>query len=227
MKNSPEKIRTRLYLLLLYFFLYQHLWFGDLLGRHYYVMIHIVFIISFLWITGCWRTVMFYYSFNRINKRSVAVCSFFLLLIIVYRLSQFYLFHTGIRPGMIAVVHENGPLSVITPVEDLFFIGIVFVTVRTAIRAPGRPERRAMPAFVIPFIITFYWFLLPHQYSNHFLDPAYGFVARIRDFPVDILFGFLCGTLVFVKTRSLILAGICHVIFNGLVWWYVAENFPL
>lgn len=227
MKHSPEKIRIQLYLLLLYFFLYQHVWFGDILGRHYYVIIHVIFIISFLWITGCWRTVASFYSFKRINRRSLVICAFFLLLIIVYRLSQFYLFHTGIRPGMIAVVHQNGPLSVITPVEDLFFIGIVFSTFRVAIRVPEQRGKRMVSAFVIPFIITFYWFLLPHQYSNHFLDPTYSFAERIRDFPVDILFGFLCGTLVFVKTRSLILAGVCHAVFNGIVWWYVTENYPL
>ncbi len=227
MKNSPEKIRTALYLLLLYFFLYQYLWFEDLLGKHYYVVIHIVFVVSYLWITGYGRTIISYYSFKRINRRATAICSFFLLLIIIYRLSQFYLFHTGIRPEMIAIVHENGPVSVITPLEDLFFIGIVFCTFRAAVRLHEKPEKQMASLFVAPFIITFYWFLIPHQYSNNFLNPAFGFAERIRDFPVDILFGFLCTTLVFVKTRSLILAGVCHVVFNVIVWWYVTENYPV
>jgi len=59
------------------------------------------------------------------------------------------------------------------------------------------------------------------------LNPHIAFWERIRDFPVDNLFGLLCGIILFVRTRSLILASLCHYLFNDLVWLYVHIHFPL
>lgn len=214
--NTTKKV----YLLLVCYFLYQYEWFNCFLEPYSYLILFSFFIIFFVVISGEWRTISAYYSIARLDRRSLLVAGMFLLAIVAYRLSQFYLFKIGIRPEMAEVVRGNGPIQLTTPVEDLFFIGIVFTTVQTAI-VGTRSQVHTMERFVMPFLISFYWFLLPHQYSNHFLDVDVGIVDRLKDFPVDILFGYACGTIVFEETRSLILSGLCHVMHNWLVWWYV------
>jgi|GEM_PF-6252869 len=223
---------TAIYLLLFFFAVYNSNWLNDIFYVYYNNMLLSLFIIVFAAVTGQWRQLLSYYSIKRITPRVLPFFFMVMAVIVGYRAAQFFLFKTEIRPGMIAVVRRNGAIFASPLLEDLFFIAIVFEAIRSSMlcRSPSPDEPRgqhAAASFLVPFLVTFYWFLLPHQYSNHFLDPGFSFIARIRDFPSDILFGLLCGVIVFVRSRSLILAGLCHYTYDVLVWLYVTYAFPV
>jgi hypothetical protein len=239
--TTTSRYEIDIYLLLFFFGVYNSLWLNDLLGRYYHNWMFLLCTLVYVLVTRQWNRVASYYSLARICGR---VLPFFFMVmgaIILYRLAQFFVFRMEIRPEMVAVVRANGPVFVAPLLEDLFFIGVVFQAIRQHMRcgvswslpSASRGEilvhrkGRSSPAcFWIPFLVTFYWFLLPHQYSNHFLDPTYTFLERIRDFPSDILIGLLCGVMVFMRSHSLILAGIVHYTYDILVWGWVQYFWP-
>ncbi len=218
------KERNSILLFLIFYSMYQHSWFMDLLGSQYYLILHTIFIVIFILITGDLEPIRAY-SPRRLTRRSLLFGFGALLVVLVYRLTQCHVIKADIRPVMLSFVLENGPISIVTFMEDLFFIGIVFETIRRSMYGEDQSSKLLSKSFLIPFLISFYWFLEPHQYSNHFLNSSYSFWTRVNDFPGDILFGFFCGTAVFVKTRSLILSGLVHVLFNGMVWWIAITYF--
>lgn len=181
-----------------------------------------LFSILFLICSNKRRDFLKYYSVKRLSRRDVRIGFVILICIFLYKVDGVTFNETPVKEAVIKIA-QNGAIFWTTPfLEELFFTGIVFNTLRNSFannKYFTAYRRDSLQVCIIPFLVTFYWFFLGHLYQTNFLNRDYDFLHR--SFPMSILVVFFASILAFVKTRSLIFSTVIHYTANSVVFIYL------
>src|SRR5690606_18371385 len=102
-------------------------------------------------------------------------------------------------------------------IEEIYYTGIIFNFLWMAFSNNLyllSSKKTSLKTALIPFLITWYWFLLAHLYQTDFLNSNFSLLHKISSFPVQLFIVFSASIFLFIKTRSLIFPILCHYIAN-------------